>query len=386
MEACVMKSFTQTIKEEFKLIFSDVAIVLTIIGGVILYSFLYPQPYLNESVSELSVSVVNLDKSDVSRDIVFKLDSTPQVDVIRQDTSLKDAQDALVAGKIKGIILIPINFKRDLILQKSPTISVGADGSYFLIYGGILEATMKSVLSQSASVKILSRLKNGQALVEAKKTFAPFTLKTINLFNVQNSYIQYVIPAVFILILQQTMLIGLGILGGGVNERAKDGSLKNTNTLFVILSRLIIFCSLFFIHMLFYFGFSYEYYDVTHIAQMADLLSFGVLFLLASAFLGIFLGSIFSSREIATPAVLFSSLPLVFSAGFIWPREALPEFVQVLSDFFPSTVGIQGFLKLNQMGANLSLVSTQTIILLAQIIVYAFLGYYFINKKRKQFE
>jgi len=305
---------------------------------------------------------------------------------VRQDESLKDAQNALVAGKIKGIVLIPMNFKRDLVLEKSPTISIGADGSYFLIYGGVLEAAMKSILTQSASVKVANLLKNGEPLSGAVKAFTPYSLNTINLFNVQNSYTQYVIPAVFILILQQTMLIGLGILGGGVNERAKEGSFTNTNTLFVMLSRVIIFFSIFFVHMLFYFGFSYEHFGITHIASIVDLLSFGVLFLLSSAFFGIFLGSLFSSREIATPVVLFSSLPLVFSAGFVWPKEALPEFIVIVSNFFPSTLGIQGFLKLNQMGADFSLVREQYLILAVQILVYAFLGYYLINKKRKQFE
>ena len=381
-----MMSFSQTFLRELKLVFTDVAIVLTIIGGVILYSFLYPQPYAKESVSGLSISVVNLDKSEISRDIIFKLNSAPQIDVVRQDNSLKDAQEALIEGKIKGIVLIPMHFKRDLVLEKSPTISVGADGSYFLIYGGVLEAAMKSILTQGAGVKVANLLKEGEPLVGAARAFTPYSLQTINLFNAQNSYTQYVIPAVFILILQQTMLIGLGILGGGVNERAKEGSFKNTNTLFVMLSRVIIFFSIFFVHMLFYFGFSYEHFGITHLASIADLLSFGVVFLLASVFFGIFLGSLFSSREIATPAVLFSSLPLVFSAGFVWPKEALPEFIVVLANFFPSTLGIQGFLKLNQMGADFSFVREQYTILILQILVYAFLGYYFINKKRKEFE
>ena len=379
-------NFTQTFTKEFRLIFTDIAIVLTIIGGVILYSFLYPQPYAQESVSGLSISVVDQDKSQTSRDIIFKLNSSAQINVTRRDTSLKDAQEALIEGEIKGIVLIPMHFTRDLALEKAPTICVGADGSYFLIFGGVLEATMKSVLTQGASVKIGNLLKEGEPLSGATKAFSPYSLQIINLFNRQNSYTQYVIPAVFILILQQTMLIGLGILGGGVNERAKEGSLKGTNTLFVMLSRVIIFFSIFFIHMLFYFGFSYEYFGVTHIASIFNLLNFGAVFLLASTFLGIFLGSLFSSREIATPAVLFSSLPLVFSAGFVWPLEVLPDSLRVIANLFPSTPAIQGFLKLNQMGADFSLVREQYMILLVQILVYGLLGYYFINKKRKQFE
>ena len=105
-------NFLTTFKHEFKTIFSDIAIVLTIIGGVILYSFLYPQPYSSQSISGLSVSVVDLDKSDVSKEIIFKLDSTPQISVDRVDVSERDAKHSLTKGEVKAIIVIPTHFKK----------------------------------------------------------------------------------------------------------------------------------------------------------------------------------------------------------------------------------------------------------------------------------
>lgn len=381
-------NFLTVFKHETKEIFSDIAIVLTIIGGVILYSFLYPQPYASQSVSSLSVSVVDLDKSDVSRDISFKLNATPQIDITRFDVSEADAKDALIRGEIKAIIVIPTNFKRDIALGMSPTVAVGADSSYFLIYGAVLEGAMKSILTKSATIKVLNLLKRAMPLSGAKEAYTPYSLNIINLFNTQNSYTQYVVPAVFVLILQQTMLIGLGILGGGFNERItlkKKFYALNAPIWMMMLSRIIIFGFIFFVHMLFYFGFSFEMFGVTHLAQVSDLFTFGVAFILASIFLGIFLGSLFFSREIATPVVLFSSLPLVFSAGFIWPLEAIPDFIKYISMLFPSTVAIDGFLKLNQMGASFDMVLFDYGVLWTQVIVYAILGYYFINKKRKKY-
>jgi len=374
-------SFFQTFKREAKTIFSDIAIVLTIIGGVVLYSFLYPQPYSSQSVSGLAVSVVDLDLSDTSRDIIFKLNATPQISVTRVDVSEKDAKDALLEDKIKAIIVIPPHFKRDIALHKSPTIAVGADSSYFLIYGGVLEGAMKSILTEAATLKIAGLLQRGTPLSGAKEAYTPYSLNIINLFNSQNSYTQYVIPAVFILILQQTMLIGLGILGGGVNERQE----RRGPTWMVMFWRVLIFGSIFFTHMLFYFGFSFEFFGVTHLASIADLITFGIPFILATAFFGIFLGSLFSSREIATPVVLFSSLPLVFTAGFVWPLESVAGILQLFSNLVPSTPAINGFLKLNQMGAEFSMVLPQYTILWTQAVIYMFLGYYFINKKRKKY-
>jgi ABC-2 type transport system permease protein len=368
---------------EFKRIFKDVAIVLTIIGGVILYAFLYPQPYLKQSVSELPVSVVDLDKTAASRSLSFKLDATPQIDIVRHDRSEKEAKEALIQNRVKAIVIIPKDFSKAVTLGMSPTVAVGADSSYFLVYGGVLEGAMKSILTESATIKVAELLKDALPVSGAKSAYAAYSLHIINHFNPQNSYTQYVIPAVFVLILQQTMLIGLGILGGGVNERRKRGEKEEGSTIMVMASRALIFGTIFFVHMLFYFGFSFEFFGITHLASIKDLLTFGAAFLTATLFLGMFLGALFNSRELATPAILFSSLPLVFSAGFVWPIEALPQWMVLLSNAIPSTPAINGFLKLNQMGADFAMVLPQYQLLWSQAIVYAILSYLLLKKKSR---
>ncbi len=380
-------SFYSTFKEEAKRIFSDAAIILTIIGGVVLYAFLYPQPYARESVSELSVSVVDYDKSDISRDIIFKLNATPQIKVLRHDLSEKDAKKALIEGKIKAIIVIPRDFKRDLALNKSPTIAVGADSSYFLIYGGVLEGSMKSVLTKSAALKVAKLLKKEVPMAQAKISYVPYSLNVINLFNKNNSYTQYVVPAVFILILQQTMLIGLGILGGGINEsmrRREEGYFKVAPVWQMYLSRILIFGGLFFVHMLFYFGFSYQLFEVTRVAHISDLLTFGIAFLAAALALGLFLASLFNNREAATPAILFSSLPIIFSAGFVWPKESLPDFINFFSAAIPVIPAIHGFLGLNQMGATFGMVADAYALLWGQAFVYFILAYALFTYRRNK--
>jgi ABC-2 type transport system permease protein len=377
-------NFLDILKGEAKLVFSDIAIVLTIIGGVILYSFLYPQPYLKQSVVELPVSIVDLDKSDTSKKLSFYIDATPQISVVRYDSSKKDALESIISTEVKGVIVIPPNFKRDLSLALSPTVLVGVDNSYFLIFGSILEGSMKSVLTQSAGIKVASLLKKSLPLESATKEFTPYSLNEINLFNKNNSYTQYVIPAVFVLILQQTLLIGLGILGGSVNEKRNigvRGYYDNAKAWQIILSRVVIFGSIFFIHILFYFGFSFSLFGITHLANIQNLLAFSVIFLFAVLALGIFLSTLFNSREIATPLVLFSSLPLVFSVGFIWPIEAIPDFIRYISYLFPSTPAISGFLELNQMGADLIDIKKSIYILTIQIFLYGGLAYFVIQKK-----
>ena len=370
-------SFFEVLKFEFKNIFTNIPIVLTIIGGVILYSFFYPQPYANEVVKTLRVSVVDLDKSELSRELIYSLNATPQIKVARQDMSSNDAKQALIEKKVSGIIVIPAHFKRDLALHVSPTIAIGADANYFLVYGSIVEGAFKSILTQSAGIKVANLLLQNTPLRTAKESFSPYSLKTINLFNVNMSYTYYVIPAVFILILQQTMLIGLGILGGFYAERKEK---YNAPIWMKISSRVLIFGTLFFTHMLFYFGFSFDFFHIPHLASAYDMITFGVPFILSTIFLGILFGGLLKNQESATPVILLTSLPLIFSAGFIWPREAIPEFITYFSLFFPSTPAMQGFLKLNQMGAEFSGVLVQYGILWLQAVLYLLLSIYVLKR------
>jgi len=370
-------SFFEVLKFEFKNIFTNIPIVLTIIGGVILYSFFYPQPYANEVVKTLRVSVVDLDKSELSRELIYSLNATPQIKVARQDMSSNDAKQALIEKKVSGIIIIPAHFKRDLALHVSPTIAIGADANYFLVYGSIVEGAFKSILTQSAGIKVANLLLQNTPLRTAKESFSPYSLKTINLFNVDMSYTYYVIPAVFILILQQTMLIGLGILGGFYAESKEK---YNAPIWMKISTRVLIFGTLFFTHMLFYFGFSFDFFNIPHLASAYDMITFGVPFILSTIFLGILFGGLSKNQESPTPVILLTSLPLIFSAGFIWPREAIPELITYFSLFFPSTPAMQGFLKLNQMGAEFSGVLVQYGILWLQVVLYLMLSIYVLRR------
>ena len=50
----------------------------------------------------------------------------------------------------------------------------------------------------------------------------------------------------------------------------------------------------------------------------------------------------------------FTSVILIFISGVSWPKEAIPPFWRVVGYLFPSTPGIQGFIRINTCGATLN--------------------------------
>ncbi|MGF1727143.1 ABC transporter permease [Photobacterium nomapromontoriensis] len=366
-------SWRTLFKFELRAIFTNPSILFTVFGGVLIYSFLYPMPYSHQLPREQHIVVVNLDKTQLSRQLVRMADATPQIEVVAEAESIAGAKTMINAGKVQGMLVIPANFNRDVLLGKSPTLAYAGDAAYFLVYGTIVEGLSTAGGTLGAQVKVARMVLSGDNIVLAAEQYAPIKVNIQPVFNPTMGYVNYVVPAVFILILHQTLLIGVGLLGAGQSEyrlAGNSGYWLHYAAWKVLLVRGIVFAGIYFPLVMYYLGFSFNFYQISRLASIPDLLLVTVPFLLSVIFLGIILGQLIVRRELVTVVVLMSSLPLVFSAGFIWPVEAIPAPINALAQLAPSTPAINAFLRLNQMGASFDQVFGLWLQLWLQVVVY----------------
>ncbi len=155
-------TFLQLIIDEFRAFLKNPSVVFVVIGGVVIYSLLYPLPYAEELPREQKVIVVDNDNSTLSRELIRMIDATPQVDVIGHAISHREAKDAVLDRDAEGIIEIPGKFYRDVVTGKSPVISIAGDASYFLVYGTVLEGAMGASGTLGASVKVSRDVLQGE--------------------------------------------------------------------------------------------------------------------------------------------------------------------------------------------------------------------------------
>ncbi|MDV5168012.1 ABC transporter permease [Photobacterium rosenbergii] len=366
-------SWRSLFKFELKAIFTNPSIMFTVFGGVLIYSFLYPLPYANQLPREQRIVVVNLDQSELGRKLERMVDATPQVMIAERGESLDAAKALVNQGAVQGLLVIPNHFQRDVLLGKSPTLAYGGDAAYFLVYGTIAEGIATAAGTLGAEVKVARMVMAGSDMALAADHYMAIKLNAQPVFNPTMGYVNYVVPAVFVLILHQTLLIAVGLLGGGQNEflrAGKSGYWVHYPARRVVLVRGFVFALIYLPLVMYYFGFSFSFYSISRLASMTELSLITVPFLLAIIFLGIILGQLIPRRELATVVVLLSSLPLVFSAGFIWPVEMIPEPITWLAQLAPSTPAINAFLRLNQMGAEFNQVLSLWVQLWLQAIIY----------------
>ena len=363
-------SFIELLKHELLTVVRNPVVLLTVFGGVIFYSFLYPLPYAQQTPEQLKASVVNLDRSQSSYQLERMVDATPQIDITRRDFSLADAKQALLNQEIGGFLVIPENFYKDLLLGKSPTLSYAGDASFFLVYGTIVEGLAKAGGTLAAQIKVSHLLIDGVPLESAANGYSAFSLNLKPTFNSRMGYIDYVVPAVFVLILQQTLAMASGLISATQNSQATPGYWSRVSSIKLIIARCCVLVGIYYLLSMYYFGASFDLYGINSMATHGQLLTLLLPFLLGSCLVGLLIGEVVPRREWVTVVVLISSMPLIFSSGFIWPIEMMPAWLVGLSQLFPSTPAIQGFLGINQMGATWQDIAPQWTLLWIQVAVW----------------
>ncbi|MDK9737042.1 ABC transporter permease [Vibrio sp. D404a] len=363
-------SFIELLKHELLAVVRNPVVLLTVFGGVIFYSFLYPLPYAQQTPEQLKASVVNLDRSQSSYQLERMVDATPQIDITRRDFGLADAKQALLNQEIGGFLVIPENFYKDLLLGKSPTLSYAGDASFFLVYGTIVEGLAKAGGTLAAQIKVSHLLIDGVPLESAANGYSAFSLNLKPTFNSRMGYIDYVVPAVFVLILQQTLAMASGLISATQNSQATPGYWSRVSSIKLIIARCCVLVGIYYLLSMYYFGASFDLYGINSMATHGQLLTLLLPFLLGSCLVGLLIGEVVPRREWVTVVVLISSMPLIFSSGFIWPIEMMPAWLVGLSQLFPSTPAIQGFLGINQMGATWQDIAPQWTLLWIQVAVW----------------
>lgn len=378
-----MKSLWRLLQQEWQLIYRDPAIVMVLGGGILFYAFLYPLPYSKNVPGEQAVAVVDLDHSSQSRKLVRMVGATPQVRVVAHPSSLEEARQLLAVGEAQGLLVIPESFQKHLFLGLPTTLSYAGDASYFLIYSNIAEGLLTAGGTLTAESQVRLSVMRGQDPATAIGEALPVRLSGHPVFNPGGVYLSYIVPAVFVLILHQTLLIAAGCVTVKDRLRRKQQGEK-PNTLAALGVRWMLFSGLYLFFAMLYFGFFFAHYEIVRVASLWQLMLFTLLFISVTTVFAIALGYVLQRPELPTVLVLVSSLPIVFTAGFVWPVGNLPQWLDMLSWLIPAKSGIQGLLLLNQMGAPVSALLSPMLILLAQGFSAALLLVWLSSREKKE--
>jgi ABC-2 type transport system permease protein len=362
-------------RDEIRAIRKDSGAILILVGALIIYPIIYSIAYKNEVVRELRTTVVDLDRSSSSRQLIKMLQGAEQIVIDREANSLDEAKREFFEGHSGGIVVVPQNFEKDILNGTQTNVAVFADGSYFLIYRQILGGAVKSVGTFSAGVEIKKLMMEGKTYEQAAMQRDPLSADMHFWFNPSSGYGSFVMPGIIIIILQQTLLIGIGMVGGTAKEKNRDSfmvpvALKKGGVLPILFGKTLSYLTLYAVNCVITMIWIHSWFNYPDRGSYVSVLMLTLPFLLSVIFMGITLSVLFKRRESSIMFMVFLSPIVVFLSGISWPASSIPPVVYSLAHLFPSTIMMPAYLRIRIMGADMSAIRYEYFLMLLQMCFY----------------
>lgn len=354
-----------TVKDEGVLIFFIIV--------PLLYPLLYSWIYYQQVVRDVPIAVVDLSHSTSSRQFIRECDASPDVQVAIHCTSLSEAREQTGRQAVKGILYFPSDFETRMQRGEQATVVVYCDMSVMLNYKAIYQTA--TAVATAMNTQIQTVRSGGTTRRDEQLSVQPLAFDEVPLFNSSGGYADFIIPGVLLLILHQTLLLGIGLSAGTAREDNRYGDLIPVSHHYHGLFRIVLGKSLCYLMIYSVMG-AYvtlavpRIFGFIQILHAGDLATLMVPFLLATIFFGMMISCTIRYRENVMLLIVFTSVPLLFLSGISWPQSSMPGVWQAIASLFPSTFGIRGFVRLNTMGATLADIRQEYQALWLQTAVY----------------
>ena len=328
-------------------IFTRRPVFSTILLAVVAYAFYYPMAYRGQTPIKLPIAVVDEDRSALSRRLVQDLNATRAVDATVLAASPLEAEDMVRDAYVDGVLNIPENFEASLLRGDAKGVGVYLTGAYLVRATAMGDAV--TGVATAAAKEALASVSDAARLLEN----APTVVKR-PLYNTSEGYGSYAVPAVSVIILQQTLLLGSAMLAALRRETRAQGLRAR--------GFLGLWCALTLVGSLssvFYFGFVFWFQDYPRLGDPLGIAIGIPVFAASASALGLTAGSLFDRHERVMQILVGTSVPLFFLGGAAWPLFLMPTPLAWFARLFPSTSAIQLFVKLNAAGATVGEVAPE---------------------------
>lgn len=367
-----LADISSIIRTEFKTIAGSFAIVLVLMGGIFMYGLLYNYMYAPDLVRNVPVVVVDNSKTALSREYIRLLNATPQVDVIATGEDNVQAKELMKMDEAAGILYLPYDFSDRVSRGDESVFIMYETTSAFLYYLAMQEASASSMLALNDRFRpeMLVFLPSEDAAQLA--SVQPIEVVGTALYNYTEGYGTYLIPAVLIVIMFQTLLMVIGMVSG---DERQFRSLRNYppslgQAMRLVTGKTFVYMLLYAVFSLFLLGLIPLIFDLSDIGNTWNIIMLLIPFLMATSFFGLTASLFFTDSDAPLLMIAFFSVGLIFLSGVSYPLELMPWYWKLSHYLIPAAPATLAYVKLNSMGASMAGIHTEYITLWIQCAVY----------------
>ena len=362
---------------EYQSILHSLPILVVLGGGIFLYGMLYNYMYHPNVLREVPVVVVDESQTPLSRHYIRLLDATPQVRVQGVITNMPEARKRMKETEVVGILSIPANFDAKVGREEEAVFVSFNSTMAFLSYAALKEASSGAMLALDDEVRPGQVVFLQPDVVQPVINTPSIQVQGMALYNESGGYATYLIPAVLMVIIFQTMLMVISMRCGKENEqrmRPLLGVSRHDSSrgmaMNIVIGKSVVYVGFYALFAIFLLGLLPLVFDLPHLASPLLLIQLMIPFLFATAFFGLACSPCFKDSDAPLLLIAFFSVGLLFLSGISWPLELMPWPWRLLHCLLPAPVGVLAFVKATSMGADISDISREMMLLWGQCAVY----------------
>ena len=288
----------------------------------------------NIDVKNLPIVICDMDNSKISRQYSQTLTNSGFFHEIERVDKMRDIDNYIDNGKALIGIIIPQNFGRYILSDKTAQIQSIVDGSdsNSATIGMNYLAMITTNYTQKFIIKKLDRLKkqniNPQVINHEIRVWYNPELKSKN----------FMVPGVFGMILMITTLVltSLAIIKEKENGTFEQLIVSPIKPFELMLGKLIPFTIIGIIDIILVLLVATFWFGIPVKGSVILLFILSIIFLLSTLGMGLFVSTIVSTQQQAMmTSIFFIMMPMMFLSGFIFPIENMPKIIQIITYIMP---------------------------------------------------
>jgi ABC-2 type transport system permease protein len=283
---------------------------------------------IDTNVRHVNTVVYNADGRRESRELLDRLKNSDTFNLARFVNNDRDLSDAIVSGKCRVGIKIPVDYSDKLLHGMSAQVLVLIDGSDSSVAGQAINVTTAIGLDESLR-RVLAN------------TDTPFAveMRPKILFNPDSRSPNFFLPGLTAVLLLNvtTFLTAFSIVREKERGTLEQLFVTPVRPMGLLLGKLLPYLGIGFFELCMIVTAMRFLFSVPIHGNVILLAFLSLPYIFVSLSLGILISSKATSQAHAMQLAFLTILPSIFFSGYIFPRETMPKFFYALSFFVPAT-------------------------------------------------
>ena len=336
---------------------------------------------LNFDVDHIQIGVMDMEKSDLSRELINSITASGYFDVVKYFNTRQEINNALDSKDVQCVVVIPNDLSDKFYSKQTAQIQYLVDG----VNGNT--ATIATNYLNAATMDLSAKYTKQTLSRTGKDVYTPVDLEPVFWFNPDLKTTDYLIPGLVasILITLSVVLTAIAIV------REKElGTIEQINvspvTAFeLIFGKVIPYTLISFLIATMIIVIGHFLFGIVVKGSILMLFLSTLLYVFACLNIGIFVSTVADSQQVAFQMrIMISQLPSNLLSGFIFPIESMPKFLQILSNITPAKFYLVALRSILIKGSGIGSYWQQLVYMLIFASVFLILATIRIRKQRAQ--